>query len=69
MNNRKAQCRESGTLRLAEGPTEKGCNRSTSLAAYSTRKIACGAESSGLLVTASETSCGEAGTERSSDGV
>ena len=36
MNNWKAQCGESRTLRLAEGPTEKGCNRSTSLAAYST---------------------------------
>jgi hypothetical protein len=31
-------------LHLAEGPTEKGCNRSTSLAAYSTRKSACGVD-------------------------
>ncbi len=37
--------------------------------ASSGHKFACGAGSSGLLVTASETSCGEAGTERSSDGV
>ena len=63
MNNRKAQCRESGTLRLAEGPTEKGCNRSTSLAAYSTHKFACGAGSAGSLCGESEPFCGEAGTK------
>ena len=42
MNDRKAQCIERCMLRLAEGPTEKGYNYSTSLAAYSTRKTAWG---------------------------
>src|SRR5439155_19729275 len=42
MNDWKAQCIERCMLRLAEVSAEKDCHRSTSLAAYSTRKTAWG---------------------------
>ena len=42
----KAQCGDTSHAAFGEGPTEKGCSRSTSLAAYSTWG---GAEGKGLL--------------------